>query len=101
MADESAPVRVVEWLLGPVAGTAAGFFAAGRKASELAETKRRVEALELAHANSMNATTLRQEALRSEMKADLKEARVELLDAIRDMRSEMRDEIRQLARGKE
>jgi seryl-tRNA synthetase len=103
VADETAPVRVMEWLLGPIAGIASGFFAAGRKTQAVDENRRRLDTLEataraeaMAAQAKLDAATARTDSVRAEVRAEMKEMRGELLEELRSMRQDIRDDMRRL-----
>jgi gas vesicle protein len=92
MPGYEAPKPMIEWLLGPVAGAAAGLFTAGRKAGQLAEHARRLDALEASSRTEAASINAKIEAVRAELRGDMKELRVEL----RDDFSELKDMVRRI-----
>jgi hypothetical protein len=84
--DVEAKRTMMEWVLGPVAGVASGFFAAGRHAASQGDLKRRVAALEQARHDEAVTINAKIDAVRSELRADMKEMRAELRDDIRELK---------------
>jgi hypothetical protein len=81
---------MLEYVLGPVAGIASGFFAVGRHAAGQADLKRRVAALEQARHAEAATINAKIDAVRSELRADMKEMRVELRDDMRELKGMVR-----------
>jgi hypothetical protein len=84
--DVEAKRTMMEWVLGPVAGVATGLFAAGRHAAGQADLQRRVQALEQARHEEAVTINAKIDAVRSELRADMKEMRAELRDDIRELK---------------
>jgi hypothetical protein len=84
--DVEAKRTMLEYFLGPAAGAAAGFFTAGRHAGQQADLTRRVEALEQARHDEAVTINAKIDAVRSELRADMKEMRAELRDDMRELK---------------
>jgi hypothetical protein len=86
MAETEAPRTMMEWLAGPVAGVAAALFTAGRKAAQLSEHTRRLEALE----HGRSGIEAKIEGVRSELRDDVRMMRVEIREDMSEIKAMVR-----------
>ena len=86
MAETEAPRTMMEWLLGPLAGVAAALFTFGRKAAQLSEHTRRLEALE----HGRSGIEAKIEGVRSELRDDVRMMRVEIREDMSEIKAMMR-----------